>query len=304
MRIVTYVDLARKEELFALMEQALWWPFNPIEFEEVIKVDPRLQGSPIGFAAVESQHLVGFVGVLTLATRTLDGSEERAGGIWAVATHPEHTRRGIATALMQTAHQYFREDGFRFSFLNTGRTSVAYSFYQKLGYQETLAYPSAYKIFSKPKLAEKAERKTKPDWKRILQIHQHATKDRTGFVVRNLQYMITLGTNKTIQPEKTIQTDNGYALLKENEGNLHVKEINALTKEEIYRLIEEIEKKGTKTIVDRTVLNSQTLNIYRSCGYMILKESYEVLMDKPLTKTATFQEVYGDRFYLSNADSL
>ncbi|MEA2089136.1 MAG: GNAT family N-acetyltransferase [Thermoproteota archaeon] len=304
MEIITYPELESKNELFALMEQALWWPLNPTEFEKVIKVDPRLQDSPIGFAATENHRLIGFVGVMNLATRTLDGSKEKAGGIWGVATHPAYTRKGIATVLMQKAHQQFQEKRFRFSFLNTGRTNIAYRFYQKLGYREILVYPSAYKLVKKPKKpAGKAEKKTKPDWNRILEIHQQATKNRTGLVIRNLQYMKTFGISKTIQPQKTIQTEKGYVLLKEDEGNLRVKEINVLTREETSELLKRIEEKATKTIIDRAVLNSQTLNVYQSRGYVVLKESYEVLMTKPLTKTATFQEVYGDKFYLSSADS-
>jgi predicted acetyltransferase len=302
MKIITYPEIERKGELFALMVQALWWPLNPTEFEKTIKVDPRLQNSPIGFAATENQHLIGFVGVMNLATRTLDGSEENAGGIWGVATYPAHARKGIATTLMRKAHQHFREKSYRFSFLNTGKTGIAYRFYNKLGYQEVLAYPSACKLAEKPKKATIKE-KTKPDWSKILEIHQQATRDRTGLVPRNLQYMKTLITNKTIQPEKTIQTEKGYALLKEDEGNLHVKEINALTIEEISKLIKKIEEKATKTIIDRVVLDNQILNLYKSRGYVTLKESYEILMANPLTKTAVFQEIYGDKFYLTNADS-
>lgn len=304
MKIITYPELEQKNELFALMEQALWWPLNTAEFEKVIKADPRLRDSPVGFAATENQRLIGFVGVMNLATRTLNGSEENAGGIWGVATHPAHSRKGIATTLMQKAYQHFREKGYRFSFLNAERTGIAYRFYQKLGYRESLVYPSAYKLVKRPKKqAEKPDKKIKPDWNKILEIHQQATKNRTGLVIRNLEYMKTLGIRKTIHPEKTIQTERGYALLKEDEGNLRIKEINSLTLEETNKLLRKIEEKATKTIIARAVLNSQTLNVYQSRDYVVLKESYEVLMAKPLTKTTTFQEVYGDKFYLSSADS-
>lgn len=302
MKLVTYPELEPKRELFALMEQVLWWPLNPTEFEKVIKIDPRLQDSPIGFAATENQHLIGFVGVMNLATRTLNGSEEKAGGIWGVATHPLHARKGIATALLQKAHQYFQEKDYRFSFLNTERTLVAYYLYQKLGYREILLFPSAYKLIEKSEKAP-ARKRTKPNWKRILEIHRQITKNRTGLTVRNLEYMKALGVSKTIQPQKTIDTEGGYALLKEEGENLHVKEINAVTREETIKLIRKIEEKAKKGVIARRVLNNQTLDVYQSCGYVILKGSYDVLMSKPLTEKVTFQEVYGDKFYLSSADS-
>lgn len=104
MEITTYRELKSKDELFPLIEQSLWEVLNPIEFEETIKVDPRLRHSPVGYAAMKNGHILGFVGVMDVATRTLDGSQEKVGGIWDVATHPAHTRKGIATALMQKAH--------------------------------------------------------------------------------------------------------------------------------------------------------------------------------------------------------
>jgi len=101
MKITTYRELESKNELLPLMDQAFEWPFSPMEFEEEIKDHPRLKDNPVGYAAIEDSQLVGFVGVMDLATRTIDGAEETVGGIWGVATHPAYARRGISTALMQ-----------------------------------------------------------------------------------------------------------------------------------------------------------------------------------------------------------
>ena len=48
MEITTYRELQSKDELLPLMDQAFEWPFNPVEFEEIIKADPRLQHGPVG----------------------------------------------------------------------------------------------------------------------------------------------------------------------------------------------------------------------------------------------------------------
>jgi len=50
------------------------------------------------------------------------------------------------------------------------------------------------------------------------------------------------------------------------------------------------------------VLDEKTLNTYRSHGYMVLEDSFNVLMAKPLEKIE-FREVYGEKFYMSNLDS-
>ena len=303
MKIETYRELKLKDELFPLIDQALWEYLNPIEFEQDIEADPRLKHSPIGYAAIEKGLMIGFVGVMDMVTRSVDGSEVKVGGIWDVATHPAHTRMGVATALMQRTHESFQEMDCQFSFLTSGRADIAYSFYEKLGYKEVLTFPSAYKII-KPakKLVKAAEGKMKSDWNRILRVYSQVTEDRTGLVVRSEEYMKMLERRKIIQPEKTIQTEKGYALLKEHEGKASIKEIMAPTKEETIRLIRQVEEKALKTVVDRAVLSERTMDAYRSEDYMTLTQSYGVLMAKPLTKSATFKGTYGDKFYLTSVD--
>jgi len=303
MKIETYRELESKDELFPLIDQALWEYFNPIEFEQDIEADPRLKHSPIGYAAVEKGLIIGFVGVMDMVTRSVDGSEVKVGGIWDVATHPAHTRKGVATTLMQRAHENFQETDCRFSFLTSGRADIAYNFYKKLGYKEALTFPSAYKII-KPtkKLVKATRRKMEPDWNRILRVYRQVTEDRTGLVIRSEEYVKMLERRKIIQPEKTIQTEKGYALLKEDEGKVSIKEIMAPTKEENIRLVRKIEEKALKTVADRAVLSDRTLDAYKSEDYMTLTQSYGVLMAKPLTRSATFNGTYGDKFYLTSVD--
>jgi predicted acetyltransferase len=135
MEIKTYRELEIRDEFLPLFQHAFWWPYNPKEFKKAIKVDPRLQNSPVGYAATKNKRLVGFVGVMDITTRTLEGSEEKVGGIWGVVTHPAFTRKGISTALMQKSHEYFKEEGYKFSLLNTSKSLIAHAFYQKLGYR-------------------------------------------------------------------------------------------------------------------------------------------------------------------------
>ncbi len=286
-----------------MMYQAFEWPFNTTEFKETIKADPRLQHSPVGYAAIKNRHLVGFVGVMDLMTRTLDEEEEIVGGIWGVATHPAHARKGISTALMQRSHRYFEEVGYRFSLLTTWRPLIAWAFYKKLGYKEAVVFPSVYKPIEKRKKSTRVgTKKAKLDWDKILKIYNQATENRTGLVVRDKQYGKMLEIRKRIQPEKCIITDEGYVLLKEEEGNVAIQEIIALKTEETSKLINLIEQKATRTVVDGAVLDNTILDVYRSHGYMVLEESYNVLMAKPLEK-AGFAEVYGDKFYMTEADS-
>jgi ribosomal protein S18 acetylase RimI-like enzyme len=302
MEVKAYRELKSKDELFPLIDQALWEYLNPIEFERDIEADPRLEHSSIGYAAIERGSVIGFVGVMDMVSRSLDGSEVKVGGIWDVATHPSHTRKGVATVLMQKAHESFQEEDCWFSLLTSGRADIAYSFYRKLGYEEVLTFPSAYKIIKPTKKPIVSGRKRKLDWNRILEIYRQVTEDRTGLVIRSRKYMKMLEQRSIIQSDKTIQTGKGYALLKEKEGKVSIKEITAPTKEETIRLVRRVEEKALKTVIDRAVLSDRTLDAYRSEGYMTLTQSYGVLMAKPLTKSTTFKRVYGDKFYLSSVD--
>jgi len=305
MNVVTYRELRRplKDEFLPLMDQALSWLFNPQKEEELINFDPRLKNSPVGYCALENDHVVGFVGVMDLATRTLDGTIERAGGISGVATLPSYARRGISTTLMERAHQYFREQGYRFSFLNTSRSLIAYAYYQKLGYTDATEFPSAYKTFRKTKTSKPAQSgKKRPNWKRILEIYDQCSSQKTGLVVRGKDYFEMLAKGETIQPEKTIMTEIGYVFLKEEKEMILIREIIAPTIEETIRLIEEVEEKARMMVIDRVVLDNKILQTYQSRGYMVLNRSYVVLMVKPLRKSATFRQVYGDKFYRSDAD--
>ncbi|UCH32322.1 MAG: GNAT family N-acetyltransferase [Candidatus Bathyarchaeota archaeon] len=302
MEFLTYKELPSKDELLPLFQHAFWWPFNPEEFEKEIRTDPRLKSSPVGFAALKSGRLAGFVGVVDIPTRTLQGSVEKVGGIWGVVTHPAHARRGICTALMEKSHNYFKEQDYRFSLLYTSRILIAHALYQKLGYKDTLAHSSVYKIMrGREKPSKKRTGKAKIDWKKILELYNQAVKDCTGFVVRDMQYGKGLEARKKFTPEKTILRDQGYALLKESDGNVNVRELITLKIEETSEIITQIEKEATKTVIAENVMDGTLLRAYRSHGYITLKNGYDLLMSKQLAD-ATFEETYGSQFFATSTD--
>ena len=71
---------------------------------------------------------------------------------------------------------------------------------------------------------------------------------------------------------------------------------------ELYCIRPFMENKGIRWGIDRIVLDDRTLDAYRSQGYMTLKQSYSVLMAKSLSKSTTFKQMYGSKFYLSSVD--
>ncbi len=167
MEIIEYKNLKAKEQLFPLMHQALWWPLDYRELEEIIEVDERLNG-PVGFCALKNSRLAGFVGVLDIPTKTLSGGQ-KVGGIWGVATNPAFARQGVFKALMTRSHECFKSKSYPFSFLFTSRTLIAYDFYKKLGYKDVgwaNRISSAYKLCEGAGFEDK-ENKKSLDWNRI-----------------------------------------------------------------------------------------------------------------------------------------
>jgi ribosomal protein S18 acetylase RimI-like enzyme len=308
MKILTHGELESKDELLPLMDNAFGWPFNPRMYEKLIKVDPRLKNSPVGFCAVENGRAIGYVGVMDLVTRTLDGNVEYVGGIYGVATMPSHARKGISTALMNRVHEHFRERNYRFSFLCTSHTLVAYSMYQKLGYTDLFERPSAYKVLNQKKAkAIEKQRSKKIDFDRLLEIFGEFAKDKTGLVVRDKAYLTMLKKTGYFGSKDCITEENGYVIFKGNVGGtwtkaMWIRELVALNATQMNRLVGLVEAKATDLIMDRDVLDKALLQVYRSRGYMVEKRSHVVIMVKPLTADASFRKTYGDKFYLTDLD--
>jgi len=303
MKILTYRDLKSKDVLLPLMDQAFRWPFSPRQFEDLVRIDPRLKDSPVGFCAVENECVVGFVGVLDLATRTLDETAEYVGGLYGVATLPGHTRKGVSTALMNSAHQYFKEKDYRFSFLNTSPTLIVYAFYKKLGYTDVIEYRSAYKVVETKKTKSFRKKKTsKLDFDRILKIYDVFSKDKTGFVVRDKAYLRMLKKSEGITSKQCIIGGKGYAIFRKDKEGIWIRELVALNTKEMERLISQIEERAKALVYDRAVLDDTLLQVYKSRGYMIQERSHGVMMVKPLTADASFVGTYGDKFYVSDLD--
>jgi ribosomal protein S18 acetylase RimI-like enzyme len=301
LKILTYQELKDKDALLPLMEQAFGWPFDPQEFDRSIRIDPRLRGSCVGLCALDAGTVVGYVGIMDLATRTLEGTVEKAGGIYGVATLPGYTRRGICRTLLDHAHEHLIEKHYRFSFLTTSSTLVAYGLYTKLGYFDVTSFPGAYKITVRTKNKQKPQRGTRLDLGRMLEIYGKYVKDKTGLVVRDEAYMKMLAKTLKISARECIITDRGYAIFKKETKHLRIRELAAYDEKEMHRLIRLTENKAENLIYARAVLDPNLQRVYRSHDYAVLQAGHGVLMVKELTDTP-FSDEYGDRFYMSTLD--
>lgn len=304
MEILSYREIDSKDGLTQLLDHAFNWVFNQKEFDDFVKIDSRLKNGPVSFIGVEKGKIIGHVGVMDLATRTIDGDVEYVGGIYGVATLPGHTRRGICKTLMDKAHDYFGGKQYRFSFLSTSPAFVAHCLYEKLGYADLFEYPSAYKVNQEKKTRAARTIKTKRlNLDRLVKIYNLFVEEKTGFVIRDKAHFQTLKKIDGIKPKRCIILSNGYAVLMEDKTRTLIRELVALDQAEMHRLIRMVEDRARGPICDRAVLDSRVLEAYVNCGFTILKRGYGVMMCKPLVSDASFKTTYGDKFYMSRLDA-
>jgi predicted acetyltransferase len=303
MNIITYRELEPKDEIMMLMDLAFWWPNSPRDFDELINMDVRLRNGPVGFCAIKDERLAGYVGVMDIPTRTVTGKMEVVGGIWCVATNPDFSRQGICKILMEEAHNYFRRQKYRFSFLCTGRTIIAYGIYKKLGYAEVEyvnQFASVYKVLDK---AEPVEKKTgtvlAPE--KIYMIYEKSVENKTGFAARQKDFVTLFAKRKRFDEGKSIQKDRGYALLTEARNVIKVQDLVALDDAVYGQLIDEVEQIARSGVINHAVTDDRRLSIYKSKGYRVQRGNNGVLMVKNLTD-ASIYKVYGESFYMAALD--
>jgi GNAT superfamily N-acetyltransferase len=301
MKVASFRELAEKGKTDALM--VFFEELAPKKASKEWRFDPRTKDGPVGFCALDGNIVVGFVGVLDLKAKNIDGKVERVGGVYGVYTSPTHAQMGIATTLMEKAHQYFMEKGYSFSFLTTSRTIIAYNFYRKLGYEDAVDFCSAYKLVQKRE-AEKVGRR-EINWNKISKIYEKFSVDKTGFVVRDEGYLRWLAKPKSyragIKSKNILLGDEGYVIFRTEKEAAYVEEFVATNIAEMKRLVRLLEQQGKNCVYDRIVLDLRLLKTYQSMGYYVRPRSYVLLMAKPLADKI-FRETYGGNFFMTNLD--
>lgn len=303
MKIMTYRQLMPKADIMMLMDMAFWWPLSPQSMEERITSDDRLKGGPVGFCAVERDRLIGYVGVMDIPTRTLSGETEMVGGIWAVATNPASARRGICKILMEKAHQYFRSRDYRFSFLCTGRTIIAYRIYRDMDYEEVEAVNklrAAYKVLRKPGSRE-GKTDVYIDPAKAYGIYEKFARDKAGLVIRQEDFVTMYAKQKRFDQRISILKPDGYALLLDSENVTKVRDMAALNYDTYGELIDETERLAQNGVINGSIDDNKLVELYRSKGYRIQDGHNGVVMVKSL-KDVRFDDVYGSSFYLGALD--
>jgi ribosomal protein S18 acetylase RimI-like enzyme len=307
MNIVTYRDLGFKEDIFLLLMKSFGWPGTAAWLSNFKKYETRIGDGPVGMCGLIKGKLVGFVGIMSIPTRTRHGEIENVGGIYAVAVRPSYTRRGIGRKLLEASEEYLRQQGMRLLFLTTSRSIVAYKWYCDVGYKVVdivSNYPYMYKIFNPPKTFKKesaSDKRHKLDLKQVQYLWDRYGSKHCGFVIRNLKDLKSREMAGELSKKLSILVDGGYALLTSRYYTIQYIEILARSQKAYRELIKLAEAKSRYAAVAFNPFDPKAQKAFEKAHYQSDLGGYGVLMCKSLTGT-TFADLYDDSFIFSGLD--
>jgi predicted acetyltransferase len=203
---------------------------------------------------------------------------------------------------MDKAHQYFQQKKYPFSFLCTSRTIIAYAIYVRMGYVEVEkvnSYPEAYKVLGEVKPEGKSE--TGLDQSKIFNLYQEFVKDKTGFAVRQKNFLEVLSERKKFDDKKSVLMQKGYALVSGPREVSRIMELVSSDEQSYHNLLDQIESFSPNGVIDRMITDDKLHQVYKDRGYCIEEADHGVVMVKRLAQ-AEFEEKYGNAFHMGMMD--
>jgi predicted acetyltransferase len=288
MRIASY-DEADHDEVLSMNLQAFGWPLTEATAKKYIKHDERWMDI-LGVYAVERGKTIGQVLPLKIRTRTSKGVET-VGGIAGVTVTPNKARRGVATSLMKAAHEIFRENDIRISFLLTLESLVAYGLYLKLGYFDATPFCAAQKFVKTARKSKTSGLRTyrKKDWKGTDSIYRRGTRGLLGFVVRqpaflNMKIETTPLTRKSIRLAEGGSVE-GYVVLSPAEEHVTVREIVCPNERSFNAIMAAIEAEAARKYVLTYLQTSRpAIKRFEKRGYKPERTTWGRIMVAPIVR--------------------
>ncbi len=280
MDIVTYHDIEDTD--MAEMTLACFdHPYSKEHVKGMVQADSRLPGWGGELYAVDGEKVLGTCGVLY--PRAKFGSTiKRVAGIRNVCVRPSKAGAGVATRLLEEAHNKIREEGLEHSFLMTSKGLVAHSLYKKLGYRDVYVYPAAFKYISKSDT--QVEFQECEDFSRVRKLYMDSVQGLEGLVVREDDYHVMAEARgwpdnddlhlATIEGERI-----GYAMFKKGRKSLVCNEL-AAERGELQRLITGLEQKAEGCFLVLKFVNPKYEDTLKKMGFKYSTDRWGVVMKK------------------------
>lgn len=309
MKIIEYNE-ADPLQVMYVAQLALDFALTPETAARIRQTDPR-PFPCLGVYAVEDDIVVGQVGIFRLPMISSEGRED-VGGIWAVSTHPQYAGRGVASRLLEEAHNRMREAGLRFSTLGTGRYRVAYSLYRRHGYEETNVWATAlarWETAHQPTRL-RAQPVGEEGYDFVEQIYKDIAKDYLGFAWRytpfaRLRRLVNLNDIWVLLENTRVV---GYVLAGVDQTMLRISNLvlrpGIDAAESVAAVAAELKSAYVQVKLSRPV----EIASLRRAGYHVAHPTWDSFMVKPLVPEVSYedaQRLFGigtDRFLISWLD--
>jgi GNAT superfamily N-acetyltransferase len=286
---------------------ALGFAFTPEHAAHIRRTDPR-PFPCFTVNAVEQDMVLGQVGIFRLPMISIDGRED-VGGVWAVSTHPAHTRRGIASALLEEAHTRMRAAGLRYSTLGTNSYRLAYKLYQQHGYQDMQVNATAQAKWETAHQPTRLLAQPLGGYDMVERIFEDITKDYLGFAWRHMPFERLRQVNLTdIWGLQENGQTVGYALVQTEETMLIITDLALKFGIDAAEAVAAITAKLKFTYVQVKINRPTDIASLRRAGFLVAHPSWDAFMIKPLLPEVTHDDarrLFGigtDRFLISWLD--
>ncbi|MFW6038746.1 MAG: GNAT family N-acetyltransferase [Candidatus Saliniplasma sp.] len=287
MEIVTYEDVD-DDQMTELTLTCFNHPYSKQHVIDMIEADQRVPRWGGELYAKEDEKVLGTVGLLFPKVKTKEGTET-VGGIRNVCTRPSASRRGVSTKLLNRAHEMMEEKDVRFSFLMTDRSNVAHNLYEKFGYRDILAYPSAYKKIKSNGENEEIELKEEEDPEYIRKTYLKSVEGLTGLVVREKDFWEMANArgwpeNKNVRIAYKDGKRIGYLMLKGGRDQVICEEIAVEDEKDLPILLKKVENNYDKEYFVIKFVNPNYVDILSNYGFNYYDDRWGVVMVKDFDK--------------------
>jgi len=308
MKILEYNDVDPLQVFYVNM-LALDFALTPERVARMRQSDPR-PFPCLAIYAVEDGAVLGQVGIFRLPMISTEGRED-VGGIWAVSTHPHHSRGGIASRLLDEAHARMREAGLRFSTLGTSRYRVAYKLYRQHGYEETNVLATAlapWSVAHQPTRV-RIQAPGASGYDSVEQVYNEIAPSYLGFAWRHTPFArlrnVSLG-DICILMENNHAV--GYAIAHVDNGLLSISNLLLRPDIDAAEAVAAVAADLKATYVQVSISRPIEMTSLRGAGYHVANPTWGGFMIKPLVPGVTVEDarrLYGigtDRFLISWLD--
>jgi GNAT superfamily N-acetyltransferase len=310
MKILEYSDVDLLSVLHLTM-LGLNFPLTPEHAAHIRHTDPR-PFPCFTVNAVEDNMALGQVGVFRLPMISTEGRED-VGGVWAVSTHPNHARRGIASALLDEAHTRMRDAGLRFSTLGTSRSGVSHKLYQRHGYVDMNVWATAMTRWERA--YQPTQLRAQPPgpegYDFVEKIFADLASDYLGFAWRHTPFA-RLGDKVNPQEIWVLWENNavvGYAFARKEKSILLINVQVLRTDISAAEAIAAIACELNALYVQVTTSRPSDMDSLRHAGWQVAHPDWSAFMIKPLLPDLTAEDarrLFGigtDRFLISWLDT-